>query len=196
MSLVLPSVSPVSNITSASSILQYNKNSSPLTVEQLMSIKHSPAAPVVPSVLPVNQAIVSTSVLEGKTPIDIDAGSITMFSPVYDSKSQVAVQISRANMISHCQTQPTIVNLNLFNAVDSTDMRNNLMSNGKRGNIERQSGNRIKNENLIQVEATTASAAFTNFNEISWSSCHPEPLAVNRWLRITSNRKQYNFNIH
>ncbi|XP_008544981.1 ataxin-7-like protein 1 isoform X1 [Microplitis demolitor] len=49
----------------------------------------------------------------------------------------------------------------------------------------------------IQVEATTTSTPFSShFSDIAWSNCHPEPLAVSRWLRITSSRKQYNFNIH
>ncbi|XP_012264608.2 uncharacterized protein LOC105690980 [Athalia rosae] len=48
----------------------------------------------------------------------------------------------------------------------------------------------------IQVAATTTSTPYPHFGEISWSNCHPEPLAVSRWLRITSTRKQYNFNIH
>ncbi|XP_023246695.1 ataxin-7-like [Copidosoma floridanum] len=50
----------------------------------------------------------------------------------------------------------------------------------------------------IQLEATAASTPYaaTSFEDITWSSHHPEPLAVSKWLRITSSRKQYNFNIH
>ncbi|CAG5094057.1 Similar to Atxn7: Ataxin-7 (Mus musculus) [Cotesia congregata] len=39
------------------------------------------------------------------------------------------------------------------------------------------------------VEATTTSTPYSShFSDIAWSNCHPEPLAVSRWLRITSTR--------
>ncbi|KAF7993588.1 hypothetical protein HCN44_010183 [Aphidius gifuensis] len=58
---------------------------------------------------------------------------------------------------------------------------------------------RIKHEytnEFTNIDGTTGSTSYPHYGDISWSNCHPEPLAVSRWLRITSTRKQYNFNIH
>lgn len=223
ISMVHPSLSPIptGSMSPQTPILQFTRNS-PVGVDQTIN-KHSPASvPVTPTVLPLNnQPTPSTMALEAKTaPMDIESGqNIKMYtsSPLYkdSSKSQVTVQISRTNVVNQ---MPTSRNYNnLFDSIimdqstsDAARTASHVITNGKRLSHHQasihstQQVDRIRNDystpdysTALQLEATTSAATpFTTFDDISWSSCHPEPLAVNRWLRITSNRKQYNFNIH
>ena len=224
ISVVLPSLSPIptGGISPQASLLQYSRNigsCSPIGVDQIINKQSPAAAPVVPTAIPVsNQPVTSTTAaLEAKTaPIDIDSSqNITMYtSPVYKDigKSQVTVQISRANMINQSpasRSYSSLFDSTLDHHQESTRPTSHVMTNGKRMTNHHhaslqsnQVGGRTKYEfkqeysTAIQLEATTASTPYTSFSDISWTSCHPEPLAVSRWLRINSSRKQYNFNIH
>lgn len=137
--------------------------------------------------------------------------------------SQIVMQLPRTN--SHLQSSTVARNYQTHSSSmpsiiydEQIDSPKNQLVNGKRLNnhtvllspIGRTK--RIKHEfnndytNSIQIDTTTNSSSTTttttsttnypHYGDISWSNCHPEPLAVNRWLRITSTRKQYNFNIH
>ncbi|XP_077278269.1 uncharacterized protein LOC143906227 isoform X1 [Temnothorax americanus] len=141
-----------------------------------------------------------------------------------DTKSQLVMQIqSRPNshssqspisVRSYQQMQASVPSLNLFEPVEQLEQQHASQINGKRLNhassaSRQQKRHKSQHEQLlyqssqdfptsasIQVEATTTSSPYPHFGDISWSNCHPEPLAVSRWLRISSSRKQYNFNIH
>ncbi|XP_015173637.1 PREDICTED: ataxin-7-like protein 1 [Polistes dominula] len=120
------------------------------------------------------------------------------------------------------QQASSMSSLNLFEPIDQLEQRHNAGGpiNGKRfnhgGNRSSPLGHTTTNTTTttkppnkrnkqdyhrqdystsIQLEATTTSTPYPNFGDITWSNCHPEPLAVSRWLRITSSRKHYNFNI-
>lgn len=193
-----------------------------------------PAPPPLPATCVQPPAVVAT-VLEGETPVDIDAEAISasMYSsPVYakDAKSQLVMQaMSRPN--SHMQSpvqqsarsyqmqtsMPSLAGL-YEPVVEQLEQQHASQINGKRLNhvaspvlVSSRQQKRHKAHDYvqssapqdftatttsIQVEATTTSSPYPHFGDISWSNCHPEPLAVSRWLRISSSRKQYNFNIH
>ncbi|KAI4478638.1 hypothetical protein M0804_011666 [Polistes exclamans] len=131
--------------------------------------------------------------------------------------------LSRSSYHRQLQQGSSMPSLNLFEPIDQLEQRNNAAGpiNGKRfhhvGNRSsplglttttttsttrppnkrnKQDYHRQDYSTSIQLEATTTSTPYPNFGDITWSNCHPEPLAVSRWLRITSSRKQYNFNIH
>ena len=202
ISIVLPSLSPLT------------PSSDGVGVATLVPASISPAVPVLPST--VSRTIVTT-VLEGETPMDVDnADNSSMYSPVpvyKDAKSRMIVsqmsQIARAN---NYQAQTSMPARGMFEPIDPVDAQQHpkQIANGKRLNNSHsllsspigQSAKRNKHEyrqefsTSIQVEATATSTPYPHFSDIAWSNCHPEPLAVSRWLRITSNRKQYNFNIH
>ncbi|XP_032673446.1 ataxin-7-like protein 1 isoform X2 [Odontomachus brunneus] len=221
ISVILPSLSP----------LPGNSEESP--VATLIPSTTTAAMPIVPAPLPatcVQPPAVVATVLEGETPVDIDAETIsaTMYSPVYtkDTKSQLVMQaMSRPN--SHrqqsqspvqsarsYQIQASMPSLGLFDPVEQLEQQHASQINGKRLNhassVVMSSRQQKKHKphdyqssqdfttttTSIQVEATTTSSPYPHFGDISWSNCHPEPLAVSRWLRISSSRKQYNFNIH
>lgn len=212
ISVMLPSLSP----------LPGNSEESPVAT-LIPSTTTAAAIPVVPAPATCVQppAVVAT-VLEGETPVDIDAEAISasMYSPVYakDAKSQLVMQaMSRPN--SHSQSpvqsarsyQMQASMPSLFEPVEQLEQQHASQINGKRLNhaspVSSRQQKRHKSHDYqpsaqdftatsIQVEATTTSSPYSHFGDISWSSCHPEPLAVSRWLRISSSRKQYNFNIH
>ncbi|XP_012531419.1 ataxin-7-like protein 1 isoform X2 [Monomorium pharaonis] len=217
ISVMLPSLSPLPSATS-------EESSGVATL-----IPSTTTTPVVPAPLPatcVQPPTVVATVLEGETPVDIDAETMSMYSPVYttkDTKSQLVMQIqSRPNshssqspisVRSYQQMQASMPSLNLFEPVEQLEQQHASQINGKRLNhaasaSRQQKRHKSQQEQLcqssqdfptsasIQVEATTTSSPYPHFGDISWSNCHPEPLAVSRWLRISSNRKQYNFNIH
>ncbi|XP_050452043.1 ataxin-7-like protein 1 isoform X2 [Cataglyphis hispanica] len=148
-----------------------------------------------------------------------------IYTATKDAKSQLVMQIqSRPNSHSsqspisvrnYQQIQASMPSLNLFEPVEQLEQQHASQINGKRLNhansMSRQQKrhSKLHHEQLscqssqdystsasIQVEATTTSSPYPHFGDISWSNCHPEPLAVSRWLRISSSRKQYNFNIH
>lgn len=183
------------------------------------------AMPVVPTPLPtacVQPPTIVTTVLEGETPLDIDAEAMSMYSPVYstakDTKSQLVMQMqprpnNHLQSRSYQQIQASMPNL--LEPIEQLEQQHASQINGKRLNHASSSRQhkRYKSQHMdpsscqssqdlstsasIQMEATTTSASsYPNFGNITWSNCHPEPLAVNRWLRISSRRKQYNFNIH
>ncbi|XP_070161830.1 ataxin-7 isoform X2 [Polyergus mexicanus] len=222
ISVMLPSLSPLSGA---------NNEESPVTT--LIPSTTTPAAiPVISMPLPttcVQSPTVIATVLEGETPVDIDAETMSMYSPIYtatkDAKSQLVMQIqSRPNnhssqspvsVRSYQQIQASMPSLNLFEPVEQLEQQHASQINGKRLNHANPMSSRQQkrhgkshHEQLchslqdystsasIQVEATTTSSLYSHFGDISWSNCHPEPLAVSRWLRISSSRKQYNFNIH
>ncbi|KAL6417044.1 hypothetical protein ACFW04_014750 [Cataglyphis niger] len=147
-----------------------------------------------------------------------------IYTATKDAKSQLVMQIqSRPNNHSsqspvsvrnYQQIQASMPSLNLFEPIEQLEQQHASQINGKRLNhanpMSRQQKrhSKLHHEQLscqssqdystsasIQVEATTTSP-YPHFGDISWSNCHPEPLAVSRWLRISSSRKQYNFNIH
>lgn len=218
ISVMLPSLSPLPGV---------NSEESPGVATLIPSTTTTPTMPVVPAPLPatcVQPPTVVTTVLEGETPVDIDAETMSMYSPVYttkDTKSQLVMQIqSRPNshssqspsVRSYQQMQASMPSLNLFEPMEQLEQQHASQINGKRLNhassASRQKRHKLQHEQLscqssqdfptsasIQVEATTTSSPYPHFGDISWSNCHPEPLAVSRWLRISS-RKQYNFNIH
>ncbi|XP_020280281.1 ataxin-7-like protein 1 [Pseudomyrmex gracilis] len=133
----------------------------------------------------------------------------------HSSQSPVSVR-------SYQQMQASMPSLNMFEPVEQLEQQHASQINGKRLNhatspvLSRQRKQHKSQHDLsssssssssclsqsqdfstsIQVEATTTSSPYPHFADISWSNCHPEPLAVSRWLRISSTRKQYNFNIH
>ncbi|XP_028521994.2 ataxin-7-like protein 1 isoform X2 [Apis cerana] len=205
ISVVLPSLSPLP---------ANNEESS--SVATLIPSTASPAIPV-PATLPATctQPSLVTTVLEAETPMDIDQeAAMTIYSPVYKDKSKLLVELPRSNNIAHSpiSSMPSL----LFEPMDQLEQLEQLEQqhatqiNGKRLNhatraspVTQRQSKRIKHEyhqqdlsTAIQVEATTTSSPYPHFGDISWSNCHPEPLAVSRWLRISSTRKQYNFNIH
>ncbi|KAK2585198.1 hypothetical protein KPH14_009905 [Odynerus spinipes] len=121
--------------------------------------------------------------------------------------------ISKSSYHRQLQQVSSMPSLNFFEpVVEQPEQRNVSQINGKRFNhgtrtsplaVTKQATKRSKQEHhrqdystAVQLEATTTSTPYPNFGDITWSNCHPEPLAVSRWLRITSSRKQYNFNIH
>ncbi|XP_015602488.1 ataxin-7-like protein 1 isoform X1 [Cephus cinctus] len=201
ISVVLPSLSPIPGSAEGS------------PVATLIPAAVSPVIPVVAAPLPTKQPVITT-VLEGETPIEIDPETMNIYSPVSvykDAKSQIVVQLPRgANSLqSPSATRSfqasSMPSLAIFDS-DQLEQTAGQLSNGKRiqnhSSPHRQS-KRNKHDyqqeystTAIQVEATTTSTPYPHFSDISWSNCHPEPLAVTRWLRITSSRKQYNFNIH
>ncbi|KAG5309231.1 AT7L2 protein, partial [Acromyrmex insinuator] len=220
ISVMLPSLSPLPGI---------NSEESSGIATLIPSTTTTPTMPVVPAPLPttcIQPPTVVATVLEGETPMDIDAETISMYSPVYttkDAKSQLLMQIqSRPNSHSsqsplsvrnYQQMQVSMPSLNLFEPVEQLEQQHASQINGKRLNhassvSRQQKRHKSQHEQLcqssqdfptsasIQVEATTTSSPYPHFGDISWSNCHPEPLAVSRWLRISSSRKQYNFNIH
>ncbi|TGZ51018.1 uncharacterized protein [Temnothorax longispinosus] len=221
ISVMLPSLSPLPGA---------NSEESPGVATLIPSTTTTPTMPVVPAPLPatcVQPPTVVATVLEGETPVDIDAETMSMYSPVYttkDTKSQLVMQIqSRPNshssqspisVRSYQQMQAAMPSLNLFEPVEQLEQQHASQINGKRLNhassaSRQQKRHKSQHEHVlyqssqdfptsasIQVEATTTSSPYPHFGDISWSNCHPEPLAVSRWLRISSSRKQYNFNIH
>ncbi|XP_011172128.1 ataxin-7-like protein 2 isoform X2 [Solenopsis invicta] len=224
ISVMLPSLSPLP-------IAGANSEESSGVATLIPSTTTTPTMPVVPAPLPatcVQPPTVVATALEGETPIDIDAETMSMYSPVYttkDTKSQLVMQIqSRPNshssqspisVRSYQQMQASMPSLNLFEPVEQLEQQHASQINGKRLNhatsaSRQQKRHKSQQEQLlcqssqdsfptsasIQVEATTTSSPYPHFGDISWSNCHPEPLAVSRWLRISSSRKQYNFNIH
>ncbi|KYN08299.1 PREDICTED: ataxin-7-like protein 1 [Cyphomyrmex costatus] len=220
ISVLLPSLSPLPCT---------NSEESSGIATLIPSTTTTPTMPVVPAPLPttcIQPPTVVATVLEGETPVDIDAETISMYSPIYttkDTKSQLLMQIqSRPNSHSsqspmsvrnYQQMQVSLPSLNLFEPVEQLEQQHISQINGKRLNhassvSRQQKRHKSQHEQLcqssqdfstsasIQVEATTTSSPYPHFGDISWSNCHPEPLAVSRWLRISSSRKQYNFNIH
>lgn len=224
-STVLPSLSPIptGSMSPQTPLLQFTRNS-PIGVDQIINKQSPSSVAVTPTVLPINNQPSSstTMALEAKTaPMDIDSSqNITMYtsSPLYkdSSKSQVTVQISRTNIVNQIPASRSYSNIFDSMAMDHATVdaagraSSHVMTNGKRLNNHHlgmqnvQQAARVRPDystqdysTALQLEATTAVATpFTTFDDISWSTCHPEPLAVSRWLRITSSRKQYNFNIH
>ncbi|OAD55444.1 Ataxin-7 [Eufriesea mexicana] len=205
ISVVLPSLSPLP---------ANNEDSS--SVSTLLPNTASPGIPV-PAALPATctQSSLVTTVLEAETSMDIDPeAAMTIYSPVYKDKSKLLVELPRTNNIAHSpiSSMPSL----LFEPMDQLEQLEQLEQqhatqiNGKRLNhatrsspVTQRQSKRTKHEyhqqdlsTAIQVEATTTSSPYPHFGDISWSNCHPEPLAVSRWLRISSSRKQYNFNIH
>lgn len=221
ISVMLPSLSPLPGA---------NSEESSGVATLIPSTTTTPTMTVVSAPLPatcVQPPTVVATVLEGETPVDIDAETMSMYSPVYttkDTKSQLVMQIqSRPNshssqspisIRSYQQIQASMPSLNLFEPVEQLEQQHASQINGKRLNhatsaSRQQKRHKSQQEQLscqslqdfptsasIQVEATTTSSPYSHFGDISWSNCHPEPLAVSRWLRISSSRKQYNFNIH
>ncbi|XP_015513515.1 ataxin-7-like protein 1 isoform X1 [Neodiprion pinetum] len=186
----------------------------------------SPAPSIVPASLPTAQPLISNILeAETPVELDSESITIySPISGYKDSgKSQIIVQIPPSTIsnalhspISKSYTaQASMPCLSIFEnsvptataATSSASVSANQIINGKRNNSHMSGSTtralkRSKHDfsqeysTAIQVEATTTSTPYPHFGDISWSNCHPEPLAVSRWLRITSNRKQYNFNIH
>ena len=204
VSVILPSLSP------------RPANSEESSMAMLIPVTHSPTVPIGTAPLPTTHQIV-TMALDSETPMDVDPSSAPEYSPVsvFNDKSQLLVQLPRSsNLIQPSvsksyQTKASMPILNIFETTDHIDLQGNQITNGN--NVHNHTSftspmSRQKKRNkhdfaqefstAIQVEATTTSTAYPHFEDISWSNCHPEPLAVSRWLRITSSRKQYNFNIH
>ncbi|KAL0123704.1 hypothetical protein PUN28_005900 [Cardiocondyla obscurior] len=173
----------------------------------------------------VQPPTVVATVIERETPMDIDTETMySPIYTTKDSKSQLMMQIqSRPNshssqspvsVRSYQQMQASMPSLNLFEPMEQLEQQHASQINGKRLNhatstsrpqkrlklqheqLSCQSSQDFPTSASIQVEATTTSSPYPHFSDISWSNCHPEPLAVSRWLRISSSRKQYNFNIH
>ncbi|XP_033191721.2 uncharacterized protein LOC117157636 isoform X2 [Bombus vancouverensis nearcticus] len=206
ISVVLPSLSP----------LPANNEESTSSVATLIPSTASPAIPV-PASLPATctQPPLVTTVLEAETPMDIDPeAAMTIYSPVYQDKSKLLVEIPRSNNIVHSpiSSMPSLLfeSMDQLEQLEQLEQQHATQINGKRLNhtthsspVTQLQSKRTKHEyhqqdlsTAIQVEATTTSSPYPHFGDISWSNCHPEPLAVSRWLRISSSRKQYNFNIH
>ncbi|XP_026667740.1 ataxin-7-like protein 1 isoform X3 [Ceratina calcarata] len=206
--VVLPSLSP----------LPANNDESSSSIATLIPSTASPAIPV-PATLPATctQPSLVTTVLEAETPIDIDPeAAMTIYSPVYKDKSKLVLQLPRSNNIAHSpiSSMPSLIfePIEQFEQLEQLEQQHVTQINGKRLNhatarsspIAQRQSKRTKHREYhqqdlstaIQVEATTTSSPYPHFGDISWSNCHPEPLAVSRWLRISSSRKQYNFNIH
>lgn len=187
ISVVLPSLSPMAGNDKSPVATLIPAATSPVTTP----MAHSSSGEVV-----------SSSALEGETPMDVDDEQITSFTTFKDSKKMI--QVSRggsANVWNSHQTQASMPSLGIFDVVEE---RRNSQMNGKRINnhsspLSKQQSSKRKHDyqqdfTAIQVDAT--SSPYPHFTDITWSNCHPEPLAVSRWLRLTSNSKQYNFNIH
>ncbi|XP_029165792.1 ataxin-7-like isoform X2 [Nylanderia fulva] len=238
ISVMLPSLSPLPGASN---------EDSPAVATLIPSTATTPAAMPVISSMPLPTTcvqpptVVATVSLEGETPVDIDAESMSIYSPVYTAttkdhaKSQLVMQIQSSRPNSHSQSQSPVSvrsyqhqiqasmpSLNLFEPVEQLEQQHPSQINGKRLNHANQMSSRQQKRHgkshqsfeqslscsqsqsqdystsaSIQFEATTtASSPYPHFGDISWSNCHPEPLAVSRWLRISSSRKQYNFNIH
>ncbi|XP_058808775.1 ataxin-7-like protein 1 isoform X2 [Phymastichus coffea] len=179
MSMVLPSLSPIQTdgLSPQGSMLQFSSRNVSNNSNSPMSADQAASTPVVPT----NQ---QQHPNEAKTapPMDMDTSSqgITMYT-LPASKSQVTVQISRSSQRNN------VVANNYSSLFEQNE--HHVMTNGKRAKIRHEE----YSPNIQLVETVTP---YTNFDDISWSNCHPEPLAVSRWLRINSSRKQYNFNIH
>ncbi|XP_011688910.1 PREDICTED: ataxin-7-like protein 1 [Wasmannia auropunctata] len=219
ISVMLPSLSPLPGASSEESGVA-------TLIPSTTTTPTMPVVPAPLPTTCVQPPTVVAAVLEGETPVDIDTETMSMYSPVYttkDTKSQLVMQIqSRPNshssqspisVRSYQQMQASMPSLNLFEPVEQLEQQHASQINGKRLNhassgSRQQKRHKSQHEQLscqssqdfstsasIQVEATTTSP-YPHFSDISWSNCHPEPLAVSRWLRISSSRKQYNFNIH
>ncbi|XP_011053039.1 PREDICTED: uncharacterized protein LOC105145283 [Acromyrmex echinatior] len=219
ISVMLPSLSPLPGTNSEES------SGIATLIPSTTTTPTMPVVPAPLPTTCIQPPTVVATVLEGETPMDIDE-TISMYSPVYttkDAKSQLLMQIqSRPNSHSsqsplsvrnYQQMQVSMPSLNLFEPVEQLEQQHASQINGKRLNhassvSRQQKRHKSQHEQLcqssqdfptsasIQVEATTTSSPYPHFGDISWSNCHPEPLAVSRWLRISSSRKQYNFNIH
>lgn len=203
ISVVLPHLSPRSSITEES------------PVAMLIPVTNSSAIQVGTSSLPVRQPIV-TMAHETNTSMDINSVNSSIYSPVsmFKDNSHLVLQLPRSSetiqptISRNYQTQTSMSVLNIFNPTEHIDFQRNQINGMSAYNEEGQINpltrqvKRSKHDycpefsTAIQVEATTTSTPYPHFEDISWSNCHPEPLAVSRWLRITSSRKQYNFNIH
>lgn len=202
ISVVLPPLSPRSSITEES------------PVAMLIPVTSSSTIQMGTTLLPVRQPIV-TMALEANAPMEIDSVNSSIYSPVsmYKDNNHLVLQLPRSNnsqqsISRNYQTQTSMSVLNIFNPTEHMDFQRNQI-NGKNDYNEDNQNNSVSRQvkrskhdycpefsTAIQVEATTTSTPYPHFEDISWSNCHPEPLAVSRWLRITSSRKQYNFNIH
>ncbi|XP_063981585.1 ataxin-7-like protein 1 isoform X2 [Diachasmimorpha longicaudata] len=204
ISVVLPSLSPIAA-----------SNDTP-PVATLIPVNAS-SLPAIETPLPPPNAQLPNTVLEGETLSDVNTESMTLYSPLAmfkDTKSQIIMQIPRSNslmqspMSRNYQGQASMPSLVFEDQMDNPKQQ---LANGKRlnnhiatsspiaGRAAKKSKQDFQTDNYssaIQVETTTTSTAYPHFSDIAWSNCHPEPLAVSRWLRITSTRKQYNFNIH
>ncbi|KAK0162179.1 hypothetical protein PV327_008536 [Microctonus hyperodae] len=202
ISVMLPSLSPI-----ATNNLGH--------VATLLPVTTATSLPMISASLPPPQAQLPNTVLEGEVSDDVDTEGMTLYSPVSifkDTKSQMIMQLPRTNNIR----SPVLRNYQQVHASmpslvfdEQMELSKQQLANGKRINnhtvllspISRPT-KRSKHEfsseypGSIQVEATATSTPYPHFADIAWSNCHPEPLAVSRWLRITSSRKQYNFNIH
>ncbi|XP_015113406.1 ataxin-7-like protein 1 [Diachasma alloeum] len=204
ISVVLPSLSPIAA-----------SNDAP-PVATLIPVNAS-SLPAIQTPLPPPNAQLPNTVLEGETLSDMKTESMTLYSPMAmfkDTKSQIIMQIPRSSSLMQSpisrnyQGQASMPSLVFEDQMDNPKQQ---LANGKRlnnhtvtsspiaGRGTKKSKQDFQTENYssaIQVETTTTSTAYPHFSDIAWSNCHPEPLAVSRWLRITSTRKQYNFNIH
>ncbi|XP_034939527.1 ataxin-7-like protein 1 isoform X2 [Chelonus insularis] len=199
ISVVLPSLSPISTNDSHVATL--------IPVTSTTSVASTP--------LPAPAAELPATVLEGETPGDVPDTKMGLFSPVSmfkDSKTSNIIQISRSNHLIQSpvsrsfQTQASMPSLVFDDQIDHPkQLANGTRFNNHNNLLLSPIGRPIKRSKhdfqpefskAIQVEATTTSTPYPHFSDIAWSNCHPEPLAVSRWLRITSSRKQYNFNIH
>ncbi|KAF7380750.1 hypothetical protein HZH66_014126 [Vespula vulgaris] len=172
---------------------------------------------------PHNTSAITASLVDAENSLDVDPddpiGSI--YSAAFkDDKTLSSLRsnnlllspLSRSSYHRQLQQASSIPTMNLFESVDQLEQRNTAPINGKRLHhanhtsplLGPRPSKRSKQDyqhgqdysTSIQLEATTTSTPYPNFGDITWSNCHPEPLAVTRWLRITSSRKQYNFNIH
>ncbi|XP_025158589.1 ataxin-7-like protein 1 isoform X2 [Harpegnathos saltator] len=218
ISVMLPSLSPLPGNSEESPVATLI----PSTTTAAMPVVPAP----LPATCVQPPAVVATVLEgETPMDIDTETISATMYSPVYakETKSQLVMQaMSRPNSHSQSpvqsarsyQMQASLSSLNLFEPVEQLEQQHASQINGKRLNhaspviMSSRQQKRHKSHDYqssqdftttttsIQVEATTTSSPYSHFGDISWSNCHPEPLAVSRWLRISSSRKQYNFNIH
>lgn len=202
ISVVLPTLSPITTNDGTH-------------VAALIPAVMSTTVPVTPALLPTPQPHLPSTVLEGETPGDVGTTGMTIYSPVSvfkDSKTQIAMQLPRSNALIQSpvsrsfQAQASMPSL-MFE--EHMELPKQQLANGKRlnnhtillspiGRPMKRSKHDFQSEfsGALQVEATTTSTPYPHLSDIAWSNCHPEPLAVSRWLRITSSRKQYNFNIH
>lgn len=203
ISVVLPSLSPRSSMTEES------------PVAMLLPVSSSSTIQMGTPLMPVRPPIVSMA-LETNAPMEIDSVNSSIYSPIsmYKDNSHLVLQLPRSSnstqqsVSRNYQTQTSVSVLNIFNPTEHLDFQRSQI-NGKNDYNEDNQNNSISRQvkrskhdycpefsTAIQLEATTTSSPYPHFEDISWSNCHPEPLAVSRWLRITSSRKQYNFNIH
>lgn len=216
---------PISVVLPTLSSLPANNEEAPTAVATLIASTTSSALPVAPEILPATcaQPSLAPTVLEAETPVDVEPeAAMTIYSPVYKDKSQLVVQLPRSNNIAHSpiarsyQLQASMPSL-IFKPMEQLEQLEPqhvvTQINGKRliknhvnqhamNSVGQRQSKRTKRHfqqdlsTAIKVEATTASSPYPHFGDISWSNCHPEPLAASRWLRLSSSRKQYNFNIH